>query len=213
MGRETAALVTNMDVPLGRAVGNSLEVIEAAETLNGSGEKDLFAISLELAANMLFLSLGKPLDECREMALDAVNSGRALDKLCTMVAAQGGNAEFIKNPALFPAANVKALFTAKESGWILHMDTERIGMAALAAGAGRKTLDDSIDPSAGIMIRFKTGSRINTGDVIAEIYASDEKRAEAAMNEFTLALEFTNEKPADEKLIYALVNSNGTVLF
>lgn len=187
-GRKTAAVISNMDIPLGKNVGNSLEVIEAVETLHGNGPADLKELCVELAANMLTLAGKGSLDNCRGLALQALESGAAFETLKACVAAHGGNTDYIDNPELFDKAKYTLEIKADCDGYITAMDSERIGNAACMLGAGRKTKEDSIDPAAGLEILAKTGSKVCKGNILAKLHTNDEKLFDAAANEYKAAI-------------------------
>lgn len=205
-GRDTVAVITNMDIPLGRAVGNSLEVKEAVETLKGNGPEDLTAVCIELAADMLTLVTGKDKETCIAMAEGAISDGSALTKLCEMVAAQGGNAAWIENTDLFPKAEFTFEIKAEADGYIESMDAEKIGVASLLLGAGRNTKEDVLDFSAGIILNKKTGDEVAVGDVIATLYANDCSRFSSAALKFSEAICFSSEPIDTQPLIYMTVN-------
>lgn len=194
-GRKTAAVISNMDVPLGKNVGNSLEVIEAIETLKGNGPDDLKKLCVELAANMLTLAGKGSLEECRALALDTLNSGAAFETLMACVAAHGGNTDCIDNPDLFEKAKYCLEIKAEADGYISAMDSERIGNAACILGAGRKTKDDSIDPAAGLEILAKTGSKVCKGDSLAKLYTNNENLFDAAEKEYMAAITLSESCP------------------
>ncbi len=205
-GKETAALVTNMDMPLGRAIGNALEVKEAIETLKGNGPEDFRELCLELAAGMLMLAeTGEPA-ECRRMAEDALRSGRAFETFQKMVAAQGGDVSAVEDVSLLPKAPVVYEIAAWKDGYISHMDAERCGVAAGLLGAGRETKDSPIDYAAGIVLHKKTGDAVHAGDVIAELHTSDEKKIADAKAVFLHAIEYSDEKPEEIPVILCKVN-------
>jgi len=166
-GRRTAALITDMDTPLGRNIGNSLEVIEAVETLRGKGPADLTEVCLSLASGMLWLAGRGGAAACRAMAEDALRSGAALAKLRAMVAAQGGDPAVIDDPSGFPAAAYEQDVVCMQDGWLYATDTEKIGIAAVLLGAGRETKESVIDPAAGIRLLKKAGDPVKKGDVLA----------------------------------------------
>lgn len=194
-GRKTAAVISNMDVPLGKNVGNSLEAIEAVETLKGSGPEDLKELCVELAANMLELAGKGSLEECKKLALQTLESGAALNTFKACVAAHGGNTDYIDNPALFEKAEYSLQIKAEADGYIAAMDSERIGHAACLLGAGRKVKEDSIDPAAGLEILAKTGAHICKGDILATLYTNDEKLFAAAADEYRSAITLSETRP------------------
>ena len=208
-GRKTLAVITDMDIPLGNNIGNSLEVIEAVEVLKNKGPKDLLEVSKELAANMLHLGLGKELKECFSMVEEAISLGKALDKLTEMVAAQGGDTEVIKNSEKFKKPKFSFELKSDRKGYIAHMDTETIGIASSLLGAGRKTKEDSIDYSAGIKLIKKTGDYVNPSDVLCIMYADNEDLFAEAAKKFLSGLEFSDEKVNVGPLVLAKVSKQG----
>lgn len=208
-GRKTLAVITDMDIPLGNNIGNSLEVIEAVEVLKNKGPKDLLEVSKELAANMLHLGLGKELKECFSMVEEVIGSGKALDKLIEMVAAQGGDTEVIKNSKKFKKPKFSFELKSDRKGYISHMDTETIGIASSLLGAGRKTKEDSIDYSAGIKLIKKTGDYVNPSDVLCIMYADNEDLFAEAAKKFLSGLEFSAEKVNVGSLVLAKVSKQG----
>lgn len=204
-GRRMAALITNMDIPLGRKIGNTLEVEEAIETLMGQGPEDLTEVSLQLAANMLYLAGKGTILECMEQAKNAIESRTALNKLADMVLAQGGDRDMIVNKGRLPKACCSQRVTAAESGFICHMDTEMCGIASSLLGAGRLTKDSCIDYTAGIVLEKKTGDFVKKGETLATLYTSKEELLEAAKQKFLEAVEFGEKKAGTQPLIYARV--------
>lgn len=207
-GKRTVALITNMDIPLGNNIGNSLEVIEAVNTLRGVGPEDLTHESLNLASNMLFLAEKGTLEECRKMAEEAIHNGSALERLIAMVEAQGGDASVIRDTNHFAKAAYAQDLLATESGYIHSMDTEKIGIASSLLGAGRETVDSQIDYAAGITIHCKTGDYVEKGKAIATLYTSKIELYAEAMSTYAKAIVIGKEKPPVEPLIYARVTKN-----
>lgn len=212
-GRRTAALITNMDIPLGNSIGNALEVVEAAETLRGKGPEDLTEVSFHLAANMLYLADKGTLEACMTQVKEAVADGKALEKLAEMVKAQGGDAGVIYDTALFAKASCEYHVRAPRTGYIRHMDTEAIGISSSLLGAGRITKEDSIDYCAGIILKRKTGDYVREGETLAVLYASDDRLFDDAGEVFLNALEFSEDKPEKAPLIYARVEKEKTEKF
>jgi pyrimidine-nucleoside phosphorylase len=212
-GRRTVALITDMDRPLGHAVGNSLEVIEAVETLHGRGPADLTEVCMELAANMLFLGGKGSIDDCRALAREAIHSGRAFDALCRMTAAQGGDVSYLTDPDRFEKAAFMRAITAPSDGWLLSMDTEAIGIASVMLGAGRETKESPIDFAAGLHILAKPGDRVHRGDVLATLCTNREDSLDAAEKQILGALTFGPARPEDVPLIFARVTGNGVERF
>lgn len=204
-GKRISALITDMDRPLGYAVGNSLEVVEAIETLQGKGPEDLLELSLALAAQILFLADKGTLEECRAMAQDAITSGRALETFARMVEAQGGNADFIYHPENFAKAPYTREVKVTESGYIAAVNTEQYGLASLLLGAGRNTKEDKIDLSAGYLLKKKTGDAVKAGDTLAILYASREELFDAAERTLLNATTITADAPEKRPLIFETI--------
>lgn len=204
-GRKVTALITDMDIPLGASVGNSLEVIEAIKTLKGEGEKNLTEVCLSLAAQMLCMVTGRDDMVCRKMAKKSIEDGSALNKLREMITAQGGNADVIDDIGAFKQPKISVDIISEREGYISRTDAERVGIASVILGAGREKKGDPIDPSAGIILKKKTGDSVSKGDVLATFYTGDETRIDVAKREFLDALIFGNEKPSKQKLIYKII--------
>ena len=204
-GKRISALITDMDRPLGYAVGNSLEVVEAIETLQGKGPEDLLELSLALAAQILFLADKGTLEECRAMAQDAITSGRALETFARMVEAQGGNAEYIYHPENFAKAPYVREVKVEKDGYIAAVNTEQYGLASLLLGAGRNTKEDIIDLSAGYMLKKKTGDAVKAGDTLAVLYASREELFDAAERTLLNATTITADAPEKRSLIFETI--------
>lgn len=204
-GRSVTAVITNMDIPLGNSVGNSLEVIEAIKTLKGEGESDLTEVCLTLAAQMLCMVTGEDEKACYAMAKGAIYDGLALNKLCEMISAQGGNAGVVDDFSLFKQPKHTVEISSEQEGYIEHTDAEKIGLASVILGAGREKKGDPIDSSAGIVLKKKTGDRVEKGDTLAIFYTDDESKIEEAKREFFEAFTFGNKKPPAQKLIYRII--------
>lgn len=202
-GRKTAAIITDMNIPLGHAIGNSLEIIEAIHTLQGKGPEDLTEVCLQLAANMLYLSEKGTLPECRAMAKRAISDGSALQKFAAMAKAQGGDSSVILDPEKFAKAPHCAELISTESGYITSMNAEACGIASVVLGAGRETKDSPIDFSAGILMQKKTGDQVAIGDVLAVLYTTNQGKLTEAERIYRGALSFGAEKPAMGPLVFA----------
>ena len=202
VGRKTVALVTNMDKPLGRNIGNSLEIIEVCEILNNGGDRELRELSIELAANMIYLGeKADTIEEAREKAVNAVSSGAAFAKLKEMAATQGGDISYINDTSKFELAKVKHEIKAEKSGYIVFTDAEAFGMASVTLGAGRETKESSIDFGAGIVLHKNKGAFVNVGDVIADLYADSGQKCELAAERLKSAYEIGENKPIVEPII------------
>ncbi len=204
-GKRMAALITDMDTPLGHNIGNILEVEESVEILKGKGPADLKKVCLALASNMLLLAGQGDLEECRKKAQDAIDSGAALARLAAMVEAQGGDARYIFDTSLFARAPYCEKVLAEKDGYIAHMDAKECGIASSMLGAGRITVDSVIDPTAGIILKKKTGDAVKKGDVLAELYASDQTLFADAARRYQGAIEIADERPDEKPLILARV--------
>jgi pyrimidine-nucleoside phosphorylase len=205
VGRKTVALITEMDRPLGNAIGNSLEVIEAVDTLRSHGPEDLTELCLQLSANMLYLANMGDLEKCRMLAKNALDSGRAYEKLKEMVEAQGGDVSVIENTEGFEKAPIVYEVKADQEGFISQMNTERLGIASVVLGAGRENKEDSIDYSAGIILQAKIGDRIKLGQTLATLYTAKEKELKAVEDMLKKAITIRADKPAPIPLIHARV--------
>lgn len=200
-GKKVLALITDMDVPLGNAIGNSLEVKEAIATLHGKGPKDFTEVSLALASDMLYLAGFGTENECRVLANNAIKSGNAFNKFREMVVAQGGDVSVIDDPSKFPEAKYKENVYAEKSGYISKVDTEGYGIASLMLGAGRNAVGENIDYSAGIVLKKKTGDFVRVGEAIATLYTDDETRIREVIQRFNDATFISDEKPQKSNLI------------
>lgn len=212
-GRKVAALITDMDTPLGYNIGNSLEVIESVEVLKGRGPADLTEVCYQLAANMLLLAGKGTLAECRKMAEEAVASGAAYEKLKQMFAAQGGDVSVLDDPDKFTKAKYSREIRADQSGWLYATNTEMIGNASVLLGAGRIKKEDTIDFAAGIVLHKKAGDRVEKGDLLATFYAEDEGKFASAEEMYRGALTFRDEKPVLPELVMARVTEEGVERF
>jgi len=202
-----------MDVPLGYAIGNAMEVQEAVDTLNNKGPADLTEVCLQLAANMLYLAGKGEIDTCYQLARRQLENGAGLQVLADMVKAQGGDESYILNTERFPRAQYSHPVLADKDGYIVHIDTESCGIASTMLGAGRAKKEDEIDFSAGIYLHKKYGDRVKKGDVLAVLYASREELFPAA-EEKLLASYVVGAEPAEEKkLVYARVTEAGITRF
>ena len=207
-GRRTIALITDMDRPLGRAIGNSLEIAEVCETLQGKGPDDLTKLSLDLAANMLFLAEKGTLAACRKMAWEAVRNGSAFEKLKEMAALQGGDTSVLDDPGKFEKAKAVRELKAARSGYLCGMDTYRFGEASVILGAGREKKEDAIDFSAGILLRKTVGDEVRAGDVVAELYSSAEEKCAAAVEFLEQSVLYGDNPPPARPLVYARVTAD-----
>lgn len=204
-GRNIAAVITDMDTPLGSAVGNSLEVIEAVKVLKGEVKNDLREVCIALSAELVSLVFSIPHSEALERVNGALDGGRAFDKMKEWISAQGGDISFIENTDLFPKALYAYDILSENDAYIASMDTEKIGLASVILGAGREFKEDSIDFSAGIIIYKKTGDKIEKGEKIATLFTNKEGEIPAAEKMYRDALCISEEKPEQKPLIYKII--------
>lgn len=200
-GVKTAALITNMDAPLGKAVGNSLEVIESVDILKGNTFGDLWTVCRELSCRMLMLAGIGDREKCAELVDEAVNSGEALRRFEMMVKSQGGDVSYIEDTSKFKKASFSREVFAPADGYITHMDSENIGMTAVLLGAGREKKEDNIDPAAGIVISAKTGDFVKRGELLATLFSNDKSRLDGAETRFLSAVSIGAQKPAAQPMI------------
>jgi pyrimidine-nucleoside phosphorylase len=202
-GRRTCCLITNMDQPLGYAVGNALEVKEAIDTLKGNGPDDLVELCEQLAGIMIYLGgRVRSLEEGPMMAHGALASGAALDKFRALVTAQGGDPSVIDDPDhQFPQAKFHQSVTAKTSGYVQDLDAHLVGQASRSTGAGRESLDQEIDPSAGILLRKKVGDKVSVKDELAVVYAGSKRKLIEGVEKLEAAYTIGNKAPEKEPLI------------
>jgi pyrimidine-nucleoside phosphorylase len=182
LDKRVQALITDMNQPLGYAVGNALEIMEVSQTLQNAGPADLTRISLELAARMIYLGkIVKTLDEARELAQSKLLDGSGYRKFKDVIAAQGGNPKVLDQFELLPNATGAQEITTQRGGYVSAIDAELIGQASSLIGAGRNTKEDSIDPAVGVILEVKVGQKIDSGSILCRIYhTSDEHLAEAS---------------------------------
>ena len=212
-GKQTVALITNMDTPLGHNIGNIMEVKEVVELLNGEGPADLKEVCLHLAANMLYLTGNGEIDECMKLAEETLVSGKVLAKFKEMVTEQQGDASYIEDTTKFKDAEFFVDVVAPATGYITHMNTEQCGIASVVLGAGRETKESEIDFSAGIKVIKKTGDYVEVGEPIATLYSSSFDGFSQAAKILLGAYTIGKEKPEPEKLILARVTIDGVERF
>jgi len=207
LGKRIIALITNMDQPLGRAVGNALEVAECIEILNGKGSDDLRELSLILSAwTFLLGNRVRTVDEGRELAEQMISSGKALAKFREIIQLQGGNAAVLDNPSLLPQAQHKADIKSPSAGYVTAIMSEQIGTAGVLLGGGRAKKEDAVDPAVGIIVHKKIGDRVSVGDPLCTVhYNSAERFANAAP---LIEKSYTIQPAAPQKatqLIYQII--------
>ena len=204
-GRKVAALITDMNTPLGKNIGNALEVKEAIEVLNGNGPKDLREVCVALASNIISLSENLPLEEAEKEVRRVLSDGTALLKLCEMVKMQGGSVAQIADTELLPKARFSHDVLSPDDGFISFMDAEKIGSSSVILGAGMVNKGDPIDCTAGIILEKKTGEDVKKGELLATLFSNDEAKFEDSEKLFLSAFRFSGKKPQPVPLIYKTV--------
>ena len=205
-GRRTIAVISDMDQPLGYAVGNALEVKEAIDTLKGEGPEDFVELCLTLGSRML-LAGGKAEDsgEARRMLEEVIADGRALEKLAEFVEAQGGSRESVYHPELLPGAAITRPVTAPVSGYLNHIVCEEVGICSLMLGGGRETKESGIDLSVGLVLCKTAGDYVMEGETLAVIHANEEERAEAVSKRYLAACRITDTKKKKKPFIKGVI--------
>lgn len=206
MDKRVQALITDMSQPLGFAIGNALEVMEASQTLQGAGPEDLTRLSVELAARMIFLGKkAASLDEARRLAEQKLVDGSGYRKFKEVVKAQGGNPAALDKFELLPNATGMREITSPRAGYISQLDAEGIGIASNMIGAGRQKKDDSIDPAVGVILEVKVGEKVDAGSVLCRLYYTKEDRVEEAADLVEDAFHLSTQKPDERELILEVV--------
>jgi len=210
VGRNTIGVITDMDQPLGFAIGNALEVKEAIDTLKGHGPMDLTELCLTLGAHMLVLGeKAKDEQEARKILMDIIKSGKGLQKLRELVVAQGGNPAYVDDQSLFPLPAIVEPIISNYEGYVKGIKADDIGRAALVLGAGRETKESVIDLSVGIVLNKKIGDFVNRGELLATIYANDKEKQKISTKMILDAYEIVKEKVIAKPLIKGIVTKDG----
>ena len=214
MNRETIGIISDMDEPLGSAVGNALEVIEAIEALKGRGPKDFMTLCETLGSYMLVSAkVASDYEDGVKRIREALESGAALEKFKEFVANQGGNPMVAEDYSLLPKASHIVEIKSDKTGYIEKIEAETVGVSAMILGAGRETKEDELDLSAGIILKKKVGDFVNEGDTLAELHFNRENKLEEAKRRFKNAYIISEEKPELKKLIYGVVTKDGISKF
>lgn len=210
-GKSTIALVTNMDQPLGSAVGNNLEVIEAIDALKGEGPEDLLEECRALASAMIVAgNKAKNIDEARKLIGQVIEDGSAFEKFKAMVINQKGDSSYIEDTDKFPKASYIMEGRAQKSGFVSSINAEEIGKSSLLLGAGREKTSDMIDPAVGVKILKKVSDKVNEGDILFKIYSNSEEKGKAALNKALAAYEIIDKKPEIRRNpVYCFVSKRG----
>jgi len=206
MDKKVQALITDMNQPLGYAVGNALEIMEASQTLQNAGPADLTKLCLELAARMIHLGKMAPtLEEARLIAEKHLVDGSAYRKFKQVVAAQGGNPQALDKFELLPNATGMREINSPRAGYVSSIDAEDIGAASNMIGAGRDKKEDSIDPAVGIILEVKTGEKVDAGSVLCRLYYTRDERVDEAADMVEDAFRISSQKPDERELILEVV--------
>ena len=206
LGRETIGVISDMDQPLGYAIGNSLEVIEAIELLKGNGPKDLLELTLTIGSNMLFCAkMAESEEEARKMLIENIENGKGLEKLKEFVKAQGGDITPIDDYSKFPQAKYVEKVTSPVDGYITKIHAEAFGLIAMELGAGRATKESKIDLAVGIVLNKKRGEKVKKGDVLAYIHSNSEEKIEKARKSILENIVIEDSYDLNIPLIYDIV--------
>jgi pyrimidine-nucleoside phosphorylase len=207
MNKRIQALITDMNQPLGYAVGNALEVMEVSQTLQNAGPTDLTRLSLELAARMIFLGkVTATLEEARALAQQKLLDGSGYRKLKEVITAQGGNPQVLDRFELLPNATGVREIPSPRAGYISSIHAEDIGRASCLIGAGRNTKEDSIDPAVGVILEVKTGQKVDAGGVLCRLYYTGEENVEEAAEQIEDAFHISSQPPEERELILEVVS-------
>ena len=201
LGRNTMAMITDMNQPLGNTIGNAIEIKEAIETLKGHGPKDFTELCMQAAEIMLMQGkVAENKEEARKMLEEVVASGKAFETFKDMVKAQGGNVDMIENPELLPQSKFKTEIKSEESGNVKVLHSERLGVLAMQLGAGRETKEQDVNHAVGLELACKRGDKVNKGDTICIVYHDEELKPQW-VDELYHAFELTNEEVAPQPII------------
>lgn len=204
--RKTMALISDMNQPLGFAIGNALEVKEAIETLKGQGPKDLTELCLTLGSYMVLLGeKAQDIEEARKMLEQFMDDGSALNKFKTFLASQGGDSSVVENPEKLPQAEYQIPLLSKEEGYVSSMDAEEIGRSAMLLGAGRSEKDAPIDLAAGIVLRKKIGDPVAKGEPLAILHTNKEEVVEEIKEKLRESIQISPDRPEPPPLIYGVI--------
>lgn len=206
VGRKTVAVISDMDQPLGFAVGNALEVKEAMDTLTGKGPQDLLELCLTLGSNMVVLAnKAQTTEEARKKLLGVIEDGSALAKLKEFIGAQGGNTVQVDNPELLPKAKYILEVKSDREGYVTKINSQNIGLIAMELGAGRATKEAEIDLAVGIVLNKKRKDRVEVGDVLAYIHSNSEEKIEKAKKDILANYVISSEDTTEIPLIYDII--------
>lgn len=207
--KKVMAFITDMNQPLGNYIGNWMEVYESIKVLQGEKVMDLLELSLYLSGAMIYLGgKAKSMDEGIETAIKMIKSGKAFDKFIEIVKLQGGNVDYIKHPSKYPRSKFHEKIFAAKSGYVKSIDSFEIGMASLELGAGRMTMEDKIDPKAGIIFYPKIGQKISKGELIAELFTDKKLSIDQVKKKIINAISLSEKKTKPVQLIKFITDYN-----
>jgi len=199
-------LITDMEQPLGRTIGNALEIRECIDFLNGDGAEDLETLSIALAAYMIRLGgRAKSIQQATKMAYEAISTGAAADKFRQIIRSQGGDERVVTNPDLLPSTAFVDEFRSPSHGFVTRCDARFLALASNALGAGRNRVDDSVDPAVGLCLEKKTGDHVKRGDVLCRVHWNEQKRLQEAMPFINQAFQIAKRPPMHRPLIHAVL--------
>jgi thymidine phosphorylase len=211
MGTKTVALITDMDQPLGRKVGNALEVEECIEILHGGGPEDLRELCDELSAWMFFLGKRtKSVGDGRKLAAEMITSGRARDTFREIIRLQGGDAKVVDDPSRLPRAKRTAQVTARQSGYVTAIRGEQVGVASMMLGGGREKKEDSIDPAVGITLEKKIGDKVEAGANLCTVHYNLDSRLVHAVGLLSRSFEIGEKAPPISPLVRKIIGATET---
>ena len=204
--KETVCVITNMDEPLGKAVGNSLEVIEAVEFLKGKMEQDVKEVILELGSYMIKLAgNGENIEENKQKILENIKNGKAFEKLKIWISSQGGNVSFLENTQKFKKAKYILPVVAQKSGYVNSLNAQKVGEISMNLGAGRKQKEDIIFPEVGVILEKKIGDKVQKGEILAYIHANNESLANEQAQKLQNVYKLQEDRPELKKNILGII--------
>jgi len=211
MGKKMAALITDMDQPLGRFVGNALEVVEVLDVLRGEGPEDLRDLCLELAAWMFLLGGSvSSVEEGKKLSEKLIRSGEALEKFRKMVALQGGDARVVDDPRLLPQAKQKMDVVSAKAGYVTAIQCERAGTACVILGGGRERKEDSVDPAVGFVLHKKVGDSVSSGESLCTLHYNSEALGARAKAMLLESFEIGSAPPKHKRpLVHRVITKSG----
>lgn len=213
-GKATMAVISDMSQPLGKAIGNALEVREAIDVLKGNGPEDITSLSIELAGAMIYMAGRRngreesSIEGCRHAAANAIEDGSALDRFRMFIAGQGGDPDITENSSILPQAEYSIEVSAEKDGYITGLDAMKMGLASQHTGAGREQKGDHIDMSAGIVLNRKPGDRVKKGELLCTVQGSDKDRIRISAAEACRAYEIGKQAPRKPQLIKKIISKD-----